>query len=92
MHANHTTTSAGKKAAICQCCGTHARATEPTEDGEPDLWKMARGWAQAPFPKDCMHSDGSAGSRYTCPACNAQLRKGITLPLRGRSGRIRSVA
>jgi hypothetical protein len=83
MHANHTTTSAGKKAAICQCCGAHARATEPTEDGEPDLWKMARGWSTAPFPADHQHDDGSTGSRYTCPACNKLLRAGHTVQTRG---------
>lgn len=83
MNANHTTTSAGKKAAICQCCGMHARATEPNSNGEPDLWKMARGWSEAPFPADHEHSDGSVGSRYTCHDCNKMLRAGRTLTTRG---------
>lgn len=83
MSSNYTTTGAGKKAAICQCCGMRARATEPNNEGEPDLWKMSRGWSEAPFPADHKHEDGSIGSRYTCPACNKLLRAGHTLQTRG---------
>ena len=89
---NHEPRRPGYFSAICQCCGRASHPVKPDDQGEPDMWKLARGWSQAPFPKDCIHSDGSIGSRYTCPACNAQLRKGMTLPLRGRGGRIRSVA
>lgn len=81
--ANYAATAGGKVAALCQCCGAKARATKPTSDGEPDLWAMARGWSEAPYPADHQHSDGSIGSRYTCPACNKRLRAGQTLPLRG---------
>lgn len=80
---NHTTTAAGKVAALCQFCAKQARATKPNDNGEPDLWTMARGWSEAPFPAGHPHADGSTGSRYTCPACNALLRAGRTLRTRG---------
>lgn len=83
MTSTHTTTAAGLKAAICQCCGRHARATPPDADGDPNLWKMGRGLSQAPFPADHQHDDASVGSRYTCPTCNRLLRRGHRLATRG---------
>lgn len=83
---NHLTLSNGKKAALCQCCGRQARATEQTREGEPNLWQMARGWSEAPFPADYLHLDGSIGSRYTCPSCNKLLKAGHTL--KTRSGQV----
>lgn len=91
LPANHVTTADGRKAALCQCCGTKARPTKPTGNGEPDLWAMARGWSEAPYPADHQHSDGSIGSRYTCPTCNKLLRAGRTLPLRSGRGMLRAV-
>lgn len=83
MSTNYVTIADGRKAAQCQCCGTQSRPTSPTYNGEPDLWKMARGWSEAPFPADHQHDDGSVGSRYTCPACNKLLRAGHALRTRG---------
>jgi uncharacterized C2H2 Zn-finger protein len=83
MNVNHITTRDGKKAALCQCCGKQARATQPDASGEPDLWAMPRGWSEAPYPADLEHDDGSIGSKYTCPACNKLLRDGAALQTRG---------
>jgi Zn finger protein HypA/HybF involved in hydrogenase expression len=71
-----------KLRARCQCCPRQSRWVPADSDGEPDLWAMPRGWSTAPFPADFEHSDGSVGSKYTCPACNARLRKGETLQVR----------
>lgn len=76
----------GKASAICRCCGKQSQPVQTDKDGEPDLWHMARGWSQAPFPADYQHRDGSVGSTYTCPACNRRLRAGEALQL--RSGRL----
>jgi hypothetical protein len=73
----------GKTAAVCQCCGTQSPPTDMTDKGEPDLWSMPPGWSEAPYPASYVHRDGSKGSRYTCPACNKQLRAGRALPTRG---------
>ena len=82
MHANHTTTTTGKKAAICQCCSARSRPVKVDDEGEPSLWAMPRGWSCAPFPADFTHRDGSTGSTYTCAACNKRLRAGERLKLR----------
>jgi hypothetical protein len=84
--ANSWPAAFGLVRAECQCCGRRSKPVEPNDQGEPDLWKMARGWSEAPFPADCAHSDGSKGSVYTCPACNRKLRSGQCLPL--RAGRV----
>ena len=80
---NHAPAAGGKVAAVCQFCAKQARPTAPNTAGEPDLWAMPRGWSEAPFPAGHRHADGSIGSRYTCPACNRQLRGGATLQTRG---------
>jgi len=100
MNAQHTAcncvpASQGRACAICQCCGRHSRPVKTDNDGEPDLWDMARGWSTAPFPADCTHDDGSVGSTFTCPDCNKRLHKGETLQLRAYMGgalRMREVA
>jgi hypothetical protein len=73
----------GRVAAICQCCGRKSRSCKPDKDGEPVLWEMGRGWSEASYPHNFTHDDGSVGSTFTCPACNARLRAGETLHLRG---------
>ncbi len=89
---NYTPMRGGKVAAICQCCGKKARATAPNSEGEPDLWAMPQGWSEAPFFADTVHSDGSTGSMYTCPACNKLLRAGRTLARRdGGASHIRNI-
>ena len=82
-YANHTPARDGKAAAVCICCNRKSRPVEVCRYGEPDLWKMPRGWSQAPFPASFQHRDGSLGSTYTCPECNKHLRRGETLKLRG---------
>ena len=79
---NHTPQRNGRSRAICQCCSKQSLPATVDSDGEPDLWRMARGWSQAPLPADYQHSDGSFGSKYTCPACNVRLNRGETLQLR----------
>lgn len=79
---NHTPQRNGCSRAICQCCSKKSQPATVDSDGEPDLWRMARGWSQAPLPANYQHSDGSLGSKYTCPACNARLNRGETLQLR----------
>ena len=79
---NHTPVRNGRSCAVCLCCNRKSRATPVDDDGEPDLWKMGSGWSQAPLPANYVHRDGSVGSTYTCPACNARLIKGEALPVR----------
>lgn len=79
---NHTEPRQGKSSAICECCAKQSRPVPVDADGEPDLWKMARGWSTAPFPADFVHRNGSVGSTFTCPACNTRLRNGEALQLR----------
>lgn len=71
-----------RAAAICEFCGRKSKFTDVNEHGEPDLWKMGRGWSEAPYPADSQHDDGSTGSKYTCPACNKRLRSGESLETR----------
>lgn len=86
---NHTPVRNGCSSAVCQCCNKHSRPVKVDDDGEPDLWRMARGWSVAPLPADYVHRDGSVGSTFTCPACNVRLHRGETLQLRG--GNLREV-
>lgn len=88
---NSTEPRDGMASAICQCCNRQSKPVPTDAAGDPDLWKMPRGWSQAPFPVRTQHADGSRGSRYTCPGCNSKLRRGATLPLRGGKS-IRNVA
>lgn len=69
----------GQVAAICRFCGLQAPPTPPNSCGEPDLWLMPQGWSEAPYPVDYHHRDGSAGSLYSCPACNSHLATGQSL-------------
>lgn len=87
---NHTPARNGRSSALCQCCNRQSRPAKVDADGEPDLWHMARGWSCAPFPATCHHSDGSFGSKYTCPSCNARLNRGETLQAR-QGGNMREV-
>lgn len=87
---NHTAACNGRSSAVCQCCGKLSRPVGVDADGEPDLWRMARGWSQAPLPAEHQHADGSLGSKYTCPSCNARLHRGETLQVR-QGGNMREV-
>lgn len=83
---NHIRTPAGRVLAVCQFCSRRSKATKPDKDGEPQLFGLAAGWTQAPFPAHHEHKDGSRGSFYTCPPCNKRLRKGETLRRRNGAG------
>ena len=76
---NHVPACCGQSRAVCSCCSLQSRPVAVDGDGEPDLWHMARGWSQAPFPAHYRHADGSMGSTYTCPACNGRLHRGESL-------------
>lgn len=79
---NYVAASNGRVRAVCQCCGSKSKPAKPCSDGEPDLFYLGRGWSEAPYPDDCVHSDGSRGSTYTCPKCNKRLYAGESLTLR----------
>lgn len=81
-HINYTPARNGKSMAVCHCCGKRSSPAPVDKDGEPDLWEMARGWSQAPYPHKFQHKDGSFGSLYTCPSCNKRLASGETLQVR----------
>lgn len=72
----------GLVAALCDTCGKRSRFHAADRDGEPDIWQLGRGWSIAPFPHDFRHDNGSVGSTYTCPACNALLKQGHILTTR----------
>jgi len=85
-YVNYVQVRGGRVAAICQCCGRRSRSTKPDKDGEPSLFEgtgIGRGWSEAPYPHSFKHADGSVGSTFTCPKCNARLRAGETLRMRG---------
>jgi len=75
---NHISDLNGKVAAICEFCGKQSKFIQSDRKGEPLVWEIS-GWAQAPYPKNFLHSDGSTGSRYSCPACEKRLRAGESL-------------
>jgi hypothetical protein len=83
---NHIRTATGLVKAVCICCDKQSKATPPDKDGEPQLFGLAKGWSQAPFPAHFEHRDGSRGSTYTCPSCNRRLHKGERLRMRGGAG------
>ena len=82
---NHTPLRHGRCSAVCCICSKQSRPVLADADGEPDLWRMAAGWSMAPLPADYRHRDGSVGSTFTCPGCNARLHQGETLQRRGRN-------
>lgn len=88
---NCVSATKGRVAAICCHCGKRSKPCQPDSDGEPDTFTIGRGWSSAPYPHDFKHEDGSAGSTFTCPACNKRLHAGETL--RTRDGkRCRQIA
>jgi len=88
---NHTEPIAGKSSAVCYVCERKSRPVALDRDGEPNMWALPRGWSTAPYPAGFKHSDGSTGSTYTCPACNARLRRGETLRRSTNATAVRSV-
>lgn len=76
---NYRTTRRGFVIAICQFCGRESKASRPGRDGEPGLLRIGQGWAEAPYPRDFIHRDGSRGSLYECPACYKRLAVGDSL-------------
>lgn len=74
-YTNHLHTPAGRVMAVCVCCGRRSKSVKPDKDGEPQLFGLASGWSQAPYPAHFEHRDGSRGSTYTCPACNRRAQR-----------------
>lgn len=74
--------SNGRVSAVCEFCGRVSAAQPAASDGEPDLFRLGRGWSQGPYPADFQHRDGSYGSTHTCPACNKRLHAGESLRCR----------
>lgn len=73
---NFVPTRDGKKAsAVCEFCDRKSRPVLVNYRGEPDLWLLPRGWAQAPYSADVVHGDGSSGSLWRCPTCDGTLRR-----------------
>ncbi len=87
---NHTAPHRGRSSAVCKCCGTKSKPAALDLQGEPDLWFMPKGWSTAPFPANFRHTDGSKGSTYTCPGCNARLANGERLQLRATTAQVAS--
>lgn len=75
----------GRVRAVCRFCARQSAPAFPDTSGEPDLWRLARNWSQAPYPVDHVHPDSSLGSLYACPACNARSRRGEALHRRARN-------
>lgn len=88
QHHNSVKHRSGNVSAVCRCCGGNSASAAPDGSGEPDLWKLGRGWSCAPFSAEFIHSDGSAGSTFTCPTCNRQLKAGHTLYTRAGATRL----
>lgn len=61
---NTETTTTGKLRAVCECCDKRSRSFDPKSAAFGPT-----GWACAPYPAEFVHRDGSAGRRWTCPAC-----------------------
>jgi hypothetical protein len=85
---NTIRTASGRLQPVCEYCGGRGRAVEPDERGRIDLCALARGWSVAPYPPEFVHQDGSTGDLFTCPSCDARLRRGEALGTRdGRFSR-----
>ncbi len=67
------TSRSGRIAPVCQDCGRRGKYGSPTPRGRVNLGEIGVGWSVAPFPEDVVHPDGSKGSLYRCPACDADL-------------------
>lgn len=79
MNINALTTADDQVRAVCECCGRTSPAHQSADDGRPDLLAIPVGWSEAPYPVDYQHADGSRGSLFACPLCNAHLRAGARL-------------
>jgi hypothetical protein len=86
---NVVRTSSGKVRAVCEFCGRQTRPVTPDPyRDEPGLFDLGRGWSMAPYPKTFTHPDGSTGSQYSCPDCNARFDRGESLRSRREPRRV----
>lgn len=76
---NHRAARGGRVRAVCLFCNGASEPVAPDLEGEPNVWSLARGWSISYFPADFVQRDGSVGSTFTCPACNAHLQRGERL-------------
>lgn len=85
-YVNVVRTKGGKLRPVCEFCGTVGRAADPDSRGRLSIFSVSRGWSEAPYSEGFVHPDGSTGSRWTCPACNARMDRGEALRERGGEG------
>ena len=76
---NFIATKDGKARAVCETCDKRSRPVRADADGEPSMWELPRGWSSAPYPHDFVHTDGSVGTKWICPACKKRLDSGESL-------------
>lgn len=89
---NFVPTKTGKVRAVCEFCDRRSGPVKADDDGEPCMWRLAPGWASAPYPPDFVHDDGSKGALWTCPACNKRLDAGESLKVHESRAAARTVA
>src|SRR5690606_36077319 len=63
----------GRLCPVCQSCGRRGRSVQ-TDEAHVSVLDLGRGWSASPYPEGYQHADGSSGTRYVCPACNASRR------------------
>lgn len=86
-HRNAISTSTGKLRPVCEFCGRVGRAAVPGLPGRLTVMDVARGWSSAPYPPEFVHPDGSTGTKWTCPKCQARLDRGEVLHPRREEAR-----
>ncbi len=81
-YVNHVVLRDGRLRAVCEYCGRVSGMVEPDFRGKLSIY-ILDGWAEAPFPDDYVHADGSKGSLWHCPDCCARQAAGEGLFSRG---------
>lgn len=74
VYVNCIKTKSGALRAVCEICGGKSRAVD-LQGKRLSMWDLGRGWTEAPFPPNFVHSDGSSGSLFQCPSCNKKFKK-----------------
>jgi hypothetical protein len=73
-------TKTGKLQPVCEFCGKVGRPATPFDGGDRlSIVDVAQGWGEVPYPDDFTHPDGSTGSLWRCPACEARMDRGETM-------------
>lgn len=82
---NVLATLTGKLRPVCEFCGKIGRAVAPSLPGRLTIMDVAQGWTSAPYSPEFIHPDGSAGTKWTCPACQKRLDRGEVLRTRSEA-------